>query len=338
MRFADAHWLWALVIVPAVGLLFVFATMRRRALLRRFGGEMVLARLDQGAASPHRRAVKGLLLLLALAAGIVALARPQWGVGLETMTRTGADVVFLIDTSRSMAAQDVAPDRLGLARHAAGSLLAKLAGDRVALVTFAGAGALVCPLTLDQGALALFLDTLDPETVSVPGTALADGIAAAIRAFGPTTGAARGRTVVLFSDGEDHEGGVDASIEALRQAGASLFAIGCGTERGAPIPGDEGTGSWRKDREGRIITSRLDETALSRLAVDSGGRYYRATIAGLEIEEVARAIAGLETGETSTVTRTRYEERFQIPLAIALTALLAEASISERRRSARRMS
>jgi Ca-activated chloride channel family protein len=278
-----------------------------------------------------------ILLLTALTCGVLALARPQWGAGVETVTRTGADVVLVIDTSRSMAAADVAPDRIGLARQAAASLLDRLAGDRVALVTFAGSAVLACPLTVDQGAVRLFLDAVDVETVAVPGTALADGIRAAIRAFGPGDGkTTRGRTIILFSDGEDHEGGVDEALEALRRSGVALFAVGCGTERGSPIPERDGPERFKKDREGRIVTTRLDEGLLTRLAVDSGGRSLRATPAGLEIDEIARAIAGLAGDAASTTLRTRYEERFQFPLALAIVALVAEAFVSETRRGTKR--
>jgi Ca-activated chloride channel family protein len=282
------------------------------------------------------------LLLLAAGAGIVALARPQWGVRLEPIERRGVDVVLVLDTSLSMATQDAAPDRLGLARHAAGELIRRLGGDRVALVTFAGKATLSCPLTLDHEAARLFLDSVDVESVPVPGTALAEAVRAGLRAFGPEgADAAREgqhRAIVLFSDGEDHEGELDAAIAMARRAGVTVHAVGCGSTAGAPIPERDASGSltgYKKDREGRVVTSRLDEASLEKLALETEGRYYRATPAGGEVEEIARALAGMDAREHGTVLRTRYEDRFQYPLVLALAALLAETFLDDRRRRKR---
>jgi Ca-activated chloride channel family protein len=334
MRFAAPAFLWWLLLAPAIVALWGISSWRaRRRLLRFAGGEEGAARFA-GEASAHRRAAKGVLLLLALVSGVVALARPQWGTGVDAVTRRGVDVVLLVDTSRSMAAADVPPDRLGLARHAAGSLVDRLAGDRVALVSFAGRATLAAPLTLDHEAIRLFLEGLDPEAVSVPGTALADGVRAAVRALAPKEGGeARGRAIVLFSDGEDHEGGLDEAIDVARKAGAKVWAVGVGTESGAPIP-DGDRGEWKKDRDGRVITTRLDAATLARLAEETGGTYHTATAGEVELDAIARDLGAMEGQETGTVLRTRYTERFAIPLAIALAALVAEVFVSERRRRA----
>lgn len=336
MRFAAPLLLWWLAVVPLVAALIAAASILRRRALRRFAGGAGREGRFLGQVSAHRRAVKAILLLAALAAAVLAAARPQWGAGVEPVTRKGVDVVVLIDTSRSMAAADVPPDRIGAARHAAASLIDRLGGDRVALVTFAGKGAIACPLTVDHAAVTLFLDAVDVETTSVPGTALADAAETAIRAFGPRDAAVtRGRAVVLFSDGEDHEGGLETAIESLRKAGVTVFAVGCGTERGAPIPlpASQGAqGGYKKDREGRLVTTRLDAATLTRLALETGGRYYRSTPSETEVEEIAKAISGMDAAESGTVLRTRYRERFQWPLAFAILALAVEALIPDRKR------
>lgn len=337
MRFAAPALLWWLALVPLIGAGFAVGSLLRRRALRRFSGGLGREERFLAQVSPHRRAVKAILVVTAVAAGVLAAARPQWGAGVEPVTRTGVDVVVLLDTSRSMAAADVPPDRIGAARHAASALIDRLGGDRVALVTFAGQAAIACPLTVDHAAVQLFLDAVDVETTSVPGTALADAVATAIRAFGPRDPAvSRGRAVVLFSDGEDHEGGLEGSIAALRKAGVSVFAVGCGSERGAPIPdtSDGGAqGGYKKDREGRLVTTRLDASTLTRLARDTGGRFYRSTASETEVEEIAKAIATMDAAESGTVLRTRYRERFQWPLAVALFALLIEAAIPDRKRA-----
>ena len=335
MRFAAPEILWALLAIPLLAALAAWAaTARRRALLRFAGGAGNAARMAAEVSS-HRRAVKVVCLLAALTCGIIAAARPQWGQGSETVVRKGVDLAILLDTSRSMAAEDAAPNRLGRAARAASLLIDRLGGDRVALVTFAGKPAVACPLTLDHEAVKLFLDAVDVEAVSVPGTALAEALAEAVRGLGPASAdgsEARGRAILLLSDGEDHEGGLEGAAAALKRAGVVVFAIGCGSEQGAPIPDPE-SGSYRKDREGKVITTRLDERPLRTLALETGGRYFRATAAEGEIEAVTAALSEMDAAGSGTVLRTRWVERFQIPLALAIAALAIESLVGERRRA-----
>lgn len=335
MRFAYPQALWALLLVPvAVAAVFAARAARRRALARFAGGPAYLARF-QSAVSENRRAIKAVCLIAAVAAGVLAFARPQGAHGTELLVRKGIDVVVLIDTSRSMAAQDVAPDRLARGVREAKLVLRKLTGDRVALVAFAGAPALLCPLTLDHGAVDLLLDALDVQTVSVPGTALGDAMREAARALGPPPAVgeeSRSRAILVISDGEDHEGGVDEALAAAKRAGAAVFAVGVGTAEGAPVP-MAGSGAYEKAKDGTLITTRLDETPLRRLAVDTGGRYYRATPGEAEVPTIAKALDSLDASGSGTVLRTRWEERYQIPLGFALAALLVDAALTDRRRT-----
>lgn len=336
MRFAEAWVLWLLGALPVVAGALALAAWRRRTLLARFaGGPVPAARLASGV-SPHVRAVKALLLLAALAAGIVALARPQWGVGLDPVVRTGVDVVIALDTSASMTARDAPPDRLGLARHAASRLVNALEGDRLALVTFAGGAAVVCPMTLDRDAVRVLLEGVDAEWVSVPGTAIAEAMRATARAFSPGGATERRKVVVVLSDGEDHEGGIEDAIRVLRDAGVVAHALGCGSSRGAPIPEGGDAAGFHKDRDGKIVTTRLDESTLSALAVSTGGRYFRATPAGSEVDEIVKEIASMEGREAGSILRTRYVDRFQVPLALALAALVGEVFVADRARRRRR--
>lgn len=337
MRFAEQDLLLLLGLLPVLGLLSWLVGRARRRALDRFAGAPEHAARFTTEVSANRRAAKTLLLLLAIAAGILAAARPQWGTRLEPINRRGVDVAVVLDTSLSMAAQDAPPDRLGLARHAAATLLRKLGGDRVALVTFAGSASLACPLTLDHDAARLFLDSLDVESVSMPGSAIGEALRVAVRAFGggEAGGGGRHRAVVLFSDGEDHEGEIDDAIALLKQARVNVYAVGCGSARGAPIPLKDASGvisGYKKDKDGRVVTTRLEEATLEKLALETDGRYYRATPSEGEVEEIARALAGMEAREFGTVLRTRYEDRFQIPLGIALVALVAETLLPDSRR------
>jgi Ca-activated chloride channel family protein len=335
MRFAEPAILWGLFAVPLLALLILYAAARRRRALAAFaGGDLHLHRF-RGEVSGNRRVAKAIALLVALTAGIVAAARPQWGQGTESITRKGIDLAIVLDTSTSMAAADVAPSRLARAARAASGLLDLLEGDRVALVTFAGKPAVACPLTLDHEAVRLFLDAVDVESVSIPGTALKAAIEEGIRALGPPAVEgveAKGRALIVISDGEDHEGGVEGAISAAKRAGVVIYAIGCGTDQGAPIPQGE-SGAYKKDAQGKLVTTRLDERPLRNLAIETGGKYYRSTGGEGEVEEIAKALASMDAAGGKTVLKTRWVERFQIPLAIALAALVLETLISDRRKT-----
>jgi Ca-activated chloride channel homolog len=337
MRFAHPQMLLALLALPLLAALSLAAARARRRALERFAGGAAYAARFHGQVGRHRRIVKRLLLGAGLAAAIVAAARPQWGAHLEPIEARGVDVVVLLDDSLSMAAEDIAPSRLAYARHAVDSLLRKIPGDRVALVTFAGQANLVCPRTPDHAAVRLLLDTIEPQAAYGGGTALADGLRAARRAFeaAPGESAARGRAIVVFTDGEDHEGGVEDAAAELHSDGIATFVVGCGSPRGAPIPLEEGgrRGGYKKDREGRVVTTRLEEQVLETLVLATGGQYFRSTSTEVEIDEIAAALSRLESAEYATSLRSRYEERFQIPLLLALVALVVESLVSDRKRS-----
>jgi Ca-activated chloride channel family protein len=335
MRFFRPEMLWLILALPVLGLGGWWAAARKRRALRELAGGADFVQRFNSEVSPNRRAVKVLLLYLALLSLILAAARPQWGTRLEPVTRKGVDIVVVLDNSLSMAAEDMAPSRLAYARHAIDSLLSRLAGNRVALVKFAGQATLACPLTLDHAAVRLFLDAIAPESMQVPGTALADALrlAAGSLMLDEEAGEQRSRALILFTDGEDHEGGVEELLAELERAGIALFAVGVGSSRGSPIPVRSSGGTltgYKKDREGKIITTRLGEQLLESIALEMGGRYYRATATEVEIDEIAQALTGMDSHEYGSVLRARFEDRFQIPLLLALLALLAEALLGDR--------
>lgn len=339
MRFARPELLLWLLALPALALAGWASAHARRRALERFAGGAPYAERFRATVSVHRRIVKRLLVGAALGAAIVAAARPQWGTRLEPIETRGVDVAIALDTSLSMAAEDLTPSRLAYARHAIDSLLRNVPGNRVALVTFAGRATLVCPRTPDHAAVRLLLDGIEPEATYGAGTALADGLLAARRALvgerdEPSD---RGRAIVLFSDGEDHEGGIDEVAAELHRDGIVVFSVGCGSTRGAPIPVEEDgrRGGYKRDRAGLVVTTRLEEQVLENLVLATGGRYFRATATEVEIDEIAQAISGLEAAEFQTTLRSRYEERFQIPLGLAVLALVAETLLGDRRRARR---
>jgi len=333
MRFAAPEYLWGLLGLPVLIGLFVLSFRRRRRALEAFGDLRLLKRLS-ASASLERRMIKASFVVVAALFLILALARPQWGAKLETVTRRGVDVIVAVDTSLSMLAEDVKPNRMAQARAAVGSFMDLLRGDRVGLVAFAGTSYVACPLTLDYTAARMFVDVLDVDLIPVQGTAIADAIQTATAAFRP--GERRYKVLVLITDGEDHEGNVAAAAGAAAAEGITIYTVGVGSPGGEPIPLRNARGDiigYKEDREHRKVTSRLGETDLETVALATGGRYFRSTPEGLELHRVYEEISRMDQRSLSGRTMSAYEERYQFPLGTAILFLLVEAALGERRRA-----
>ena len=327
MSWGEPLWLWALLGVPLLVAVLVSSVWSRRKRLHAFTSPTLAPRIVTVAedARPWLRA--GLVVVAAIFV-ILALARPQWGASLEPIRTRGVDVILAVDVSRSMLAEDVRPSRLALARAAAAELADRLGGDRVGLLAFAGSAQTVCPLTLDRGALSLYLGLLSTDLIPRQGTVLADAVNAALEQFRRRGG--ERRILVLITDGESHDG--DA-VEAARHAAKEnviIYTVGIGTPTGQPIPLPEG--GYKKDVQGNVVTSRLDEATLRAMAEVTGGTYAPATAAGDAIEQVAERISGQERGELTEQIRRRRKERYAWPLAIAGVMLLIEGAVVNTRR------
>ncbi|HKQ98954.1 MAG TPA: VWA domain-containing protein, partial [Candidatus Polarisedimenticolia bacterium] len=313
MRFGAPIYLWALLLAPVLALLLALLAWRRRRALDRFGDVALVKRLA-GSLSVERRVIKAVLLVVASVFLVLALARPQWGARMETVTRRGIDLVIAVDTSNSMLAEDVAPNRLAQARAAVLTLLDMLEGDRVGIVAFAGTAYLACPLTLDYGAAGMFVDVLDTDLLPVQGTAIAEAIKVATKAF--PEGERRYKVIILITDGEDHEGDVEGAANAAADQGIVIHTVGIGSTTGTPIPlrnvrGDV-TG-YKEDQERRKVTSRLNESALESIAVATRGKYHRASAEGIELKRIYEEIAAMDRRTLSSRMMSAFEERYVIP-------------------------
>ena len=334
MRFAAPEYLFWLLGLPVLIGLIVLSFRRRRRALETFGDLSLLKKLSTSA-SLEKRIIKATLLVAAVLFLVLALARPQWGARLETVTRRGVDVIVAVDTSLSMLAEDVKPNRMTQARAAVGSFLDLLRGDRVGLVAFAGTSYVACPLTLDYTAARMFVDVLDVDLIPVQGTAIADAVQTAVAAFRP--GERRYKVLVLITDGEDHEGNVSGAARAAAAEGITIYAVGVGSPSGEPIPLRNARGDiigYKEDKDRRKVTSRLGESDLEAVALATGGRYFRSTAEGLELHRVYEEISRLDQRTLSGRTLSAYEERYQLPLGAAFVLLLIETGLGERRRQA----
>ena len=321
MIFASPAWLFALLALPALLALEVGLTRRDRdrlsSLVSRPLWSRVVRRPDE-----RWRLLRLALLLLGAAGVVVALARPQWGIVREKVEREGVDVVLVLDTSGSMATADVAPSRFFLARQALLQLIARLEGDRFALVAFEGEAYPLVPLTLDADALGLFLETVEPGIVPAPGTSLGVGLAKGLEAF--VDQERRNKVMVLVSDGEDLEGEVEAAVRRAKEAGVVVHAVGVGTEGGQPVPDVDAEGrvtGYKRDESGGAVVSRLNLATLDAIARGTGGKAFRITPADTSLSGLASAIEGMEQKAMAREYSYRRKERFQVPLALGLACL-----------------
>ena len=337
MTFAEPFWLFTgLAVCAALAWLYRRYDARQRAALTMFASSHLLGQLTNSF-STKRRTLKRGLYMAAVACVFVALARPQWGFRWEEAKRKGIDILFAVDTSKSMLAQDVKPNRITRAKLAVSDLVDKLDGDRVGLIAFAGNAFLQSPLTLDYDAFRQSLDALDVGIVPRGGTDVASAIGEAQAAFGPDT--KNQKILVLITDGEDLEArGIDAARAAAKN-GLKVYTIGVGSTTGEliPVPDDHGGTNFLKDDAGNYVKSHLDESTLKQIAEATGALYAPLGQQGQGLETVYQhALAPLPKQELASRMQKVMIERFQWPLALAIVLLVAEMSIGTRKGRERR--
>jgi Ca-activated chloride channel family protein len=337
MIFAQPLWLFGLLALPFVAALEAWAVGRDHARVARLVARPLWSRVLERR-SPRWRPLRLALLLVGATGVVLALARPQWGIVREKVEREGVDVVLALDTSGSMATEDVPPNRFFLARAALSSLVARLEGDRFGLLAFEGEAYPLVPLTLDADAIGLFLETVEPGIVPAPGTSLGVGLARGLSMF--VDKERHNRVMVLVSDGEDLEGEVDEAVRKAKEAGVMVHTVGVGTEAGQPVPDFDREGKpigFKKDERGGAVVSRLNVAALETIARGTGGRFFRITPADTSLSALAAAIEGLEQKTLAREFSYRRKERFQVPLAVGLGAIAAALLLPfPRPRSAKR--
>lgn len=336
MRFGAEHWLWLLWAVPVAATLAVYAISRRRAAARRFVDAGLLPRVSRGRSLP-RLFVKALLLVLAIGAVSVSLARPQWGEKPEENVARGRDVCFIIDVSKSMLAEDLAPTRLERAKLWVRDTLRVVKGDRIALVAFAGEAVVKCPLTIDYGFFRTALTDLSPSSVVRGGTNIGDAIRVACKEVFEEKDP-NFKDIILITDGEDHESFPIQAAETAGEQGVRIIAIGIGDEgagRPIPITGPDGRRT-NVTYNGEVVLSKLDADTLEKMArASQNGKYFNVATGNIELDTVySKLIQEAQQRETRESESLRFEDRFQIFIAIALALLTFEAMVRERGRSA----
>ena len=270
-RFEEPAYLYLLLLLPLLVAFYLFSNYRRRKAIRKFGDPVLMAQLMPDV-SKYRPDVKFWLVFTAIGLFAVLLARPQFGSKLETVKRKGVEVMIALDISNSMLAQDVQPSRLEKAKRLISKLVDGMENDKVGMIVFASETFTQLQITCDYYSAKMFLESINPSLISKQGTAIGAAISLAARSFTPQEGV--GRAIVVISDGEIHDGGaVEAAKEAAKK-GIQVNVLGVGLPDGAPIP-IEGSNDFRRDREGNVIVTRLNEAMCQEIAKVGNGIYVR---------------------------------------------------------------
>ena len=329
ITFVHRELLWLLLPATALWLLLLWLDRRQRSALQRFLSVLMQRRLASRLPE-NRRWLRSALILSTLVCGALALSRPQTPGETETVrtTQISADLMVVLDVSRSMLAEDAAPNRLQRAKAELSDLLSKLKGHRIGLVAFAGRAQVLCPLTPDYGFFRMILDRVDPRSVGRGGTRIGDGLRAAQAAFGEGGGA---RLVLLITDGEDHDSFPLDAAQALKKEGIRVVAIGFGDEKGSEITlTDPATGArtFLVDRAGQLVRSRLDGKTLREIALATQGAYIPAGVAALDLESILREhIQPLVRSTPQAATRTQPKEHHPWLLWVCLLSLVASVRL-----------
>jgi len=325
------HFLW---LVPLVAAVFAYGFWRKQRGLRLFATANLLEALVPRV-STTRQHIKAGLVLLAAAAAVMALIGPRWGVYYEEVHRKGVDIIVALDVSRSMLAEDIAPNRLERAKLAIGDLLEQLEGDRVGLVTFAGDAVRKCPLTINYGSFKMALADVDTYSSPRGGTMLGDAIRRAKECF--VDRVKDHKTIILISDGEEPE--TDYPVEAARAAydesGIVVCTVGIGDVlTGARIPIVENGQKTFLKHDGQEVWSKMIPATLQDMAVNGEGMYYPAETGDFDLGEVYDWIRNkLEVVEFEAKFTERYYAQFQWFAGLALLLVVAETLVTDRKKT-----
>lgn len=327
-RFARPEFLYLLILVPFLIGFFYYALIIKSKRLKTLGNKALLRTLMPEASRIRPRA-KFYLLLVALVLSIFMMAGPQFGTKLEKQKRQGAEVVIAVDVSNSMLSQDLKPDRMSRAKRILGGLIDNLQEDKVALMVFAGDAYVQMPLTTDVSSAKMFLSNINPGMVPIQGTAIGMAIKRSMSLFS-NTDTNVGKTIIIITDGENHEDDAVAMAKKALESGITVNVMGVGTPEGAPIP-IAGTNSFRKDKYGNVVVTKLNESMCQEIASAGGGAYVKADNSSAAVRALTSELEKLSKSEIESQVYSQYNEQYTIIAWIVLILLVVECLLLERK-------
>ncbi|WP_321331522.1 VWA domain-containing protein [uncultured Bacteroides sp.] len=326
-RFEEPTYLYLLLLLPFLAAFYLYSNYRRKKSIRKFGDPELLAQLMPDV-SKHRPDIKFLLIFICIGLFSVLLARPQFGSKLETVKRKGVEIMIALDISNSMLAEDVQPSRLEKAKQLVSRLVDELDNDKVGMIVFAGDAFTQLPITSDYISAKMFLESINPSLITKQGTAIGAALNLAVRSFTPQEGV--GRAIIIITDGENHEGNITEAVKSAVGKGIRVHVLGIGSADGSPIPA-EGTNDFRRDRQGNVIITRLNETMCREIAKEGNGVYVHVDNTNTAQKVINQEINKMAKADVKTKVYTDFDEQFQAIAWIILLFLLAEMLILERK-------
>ena len=331
LRFQYNEYLLLLSVIPLLIVLYFFMLAWKKKTIKKIGDARLVNEMIKDYL-PQRFAIKFVLIVVAFATGVLALANLRFPKGTEKVSRNGIDVMIALDVSKSMLAQDIQPNRLDRAKQVLGKLIDKLANDRIGIVVFAGKAYLQMPLTGDHGAAKMYLASASTDVVPTQGTVVADALKMCNSSFNAKE--KKYKSVVLISDGEDHDEGAEKIAEQMANEGISINTIGIGSPGGAPII-DATTNQEKKDNQGNIIVTKLNEEELMSIASKGNGIYQLFTTTDEVVSKLETQLNSMDQRVITEDSLVNYSNYFSYFLALTLILLVIEIMISTKKKWAR---
>ncbi|MBR5804285.1 MAG: VWA domain-containing protein [Bacteroidaceae bacterium] len=327
-RFGDPTCLYLLAILPVLLAFYIYSNYRRTQRIKKYGDPELLKQL-MPEVSNARMAWKFWLSFFAIALIIFVLARPQFGAKMETVKRSGIETVIALDISNSMLAEDVQPNRLDKSKKLVSKLVDSFTNDKVGLIVFAGQAFTQLPITSDYISAKMFLDAINPSLIASQGTDIGGAINLAMKSFTPKEGV--GRAIIIITDGENHEGGAEDAARAAAEKGMLVYVLGVGSPEGSPIPSGTRANDFRKDKDGNVIVTRLNDQMCQSIAQAGKGMYIRVDNSNSAQRLLQSEMDKLAKADVETTVFTEFDEQFMVVAWIALIVLVIEILILERK-------
>lgn len=329
-RFGNPKFLYALIILPALIVLFIYFRNKRKKAIREFGNPEILAPLMPGA-SNSRPVWKFIILMISLLFLIVGIARPQFGSKLQKVKKKGVEIIIALDVSNSMLAEDIQPSRLERAKRAITRLTDRLKNDKIGLIVFAGKAYTQIPITTDYSSAKMFLSSINTSMVPTQGTAIGAAIELGMHSFSPNTESSK--AIIIITDGENHEDDAIGMAKEAAENKITVYTIGMGLPQGGPIPiyNANGQKDFKRDQNGQVVVTKLDENMLQQIAAAGDGEYVRANNTEVGINNIFDKINGMEKTELESRVYSDYNDQFFYFILVAFALLLIEYIIMERK-------
>jgi len=326
-RFAHPEYLFLLLLIPILIVVFVYTGIQKRRNLKKFGNVDLIAQLMPNV-STIRPQVKFYMQIIAVLLLVIVVAQPQFGTKQEAVKRKGIEVIIALDVSNSMMAQDIQPSRLERAKQILSKLVDGMTNDKIGLIVFAGDAYTQLPITVDYVSAKMFLSSISPTLVPRQGTAIGSAIDLAIKSFGTKSKA--GRAIIVITDGENHEDDAIGAAKLAVENDIAVHVIGIGKPDGAPIP-VEGTMSFRKDKDGNVVVSKLNEEMCKSVSTAGKGVYVRADNGNGALRIINKELDTLAKSDIKTSVFSDYNEQFQSFAILALLLLIIDFFVFDRR-------